>query len=104
MFDLGATPIYQWEDPEKYELLAWVKASKRRVEILESLAESPKNTNDFADEWGVTLEAVRYHLEQLQRGGPDGDFVRLVHVLTPQRKQYRLYGLTETGTEVVEYL
>lgn len=104
MSDPGHFPVYEWEDPEKYELLAWVKASDRRVEILTELAESPKNSNDFADEWGTTLESVRYHLNQLSDGGPDGQFPALVETLTPNRRQYRLYGLTETGESVVDHL
>lgn len=97
-------PVYEWEDPEKFELLAWVKASDRRVDILTSLAEAPKNTNDFADEWEVELETVRYHLKQLQNGGPNQAFPPMLQLLTPKRKQYQLYGLTETGAEVVKFL
>ena len=97
-------PVYEWDDPEKYELLAWVKASDRRVDVLTTLSEAPKNTNDFADSWGVELETVRYHLKQLQHGGPDGELPALVRVLTPDRQQYRLYGLTQTGVDVVKFL
>lgn len=97
-------PVYEWDDPEKYELLAWVKASERRVDVLSALSEAPKNTNDFADAWGVELETVRYHLKQLKHGGPDGDLPALVQVLTPDRQQYRLYGLTETGVDVIKFL
>lgn len=97
-------PVYEWEDPEKYELLAWVKASDRRVDVLTTLSEAPKNTNDFADAWGVELETVRYHLKQLQHGGPNGELPSLVRVLTPDRQQYRLYGITEPGEDVVEFL
>ncbi|MWV64490.1 hypothetical protein GRS48_06580 [Halorubrum sp. JWXQ-INN 858] len=97
-------PVYEWDDPEKYELLAWVKASDRRVDVLTTLSEAPKNTNDFADEWGVELETVRYHLKQLQHGGPEGEYPALVQVLTPEREQYRLYGATKIGIELVEFL
>lgn len=100
----STVPVYEWEDPDKYEMLAWVKSSKRKKDILTSLADAPKNTNDFGDKWEVELETVRYHLEQLQHGGPEGEFPELIQVLTPSRKQYRLYGLTEEGSEVVEML
>lgn len=96
--------VYEWEDPDKYELLAWVKSSQRKTDILTSLADAPKNTNDFGDKWEVELETVRYHLNQLQQGGPKGEFPKLVQVLTPKRKRYRLYGLTEEGSKVVEML
>lgn len=104
MSDPGPLPVYEWDDPEKYELLAWVKASERRVDILTALAESPKNTNDFADEWGTTLEAVRYHLNLLSSGGHHEEYPSLIEVLTPQRRQYRLYGLTHMGEAVVGLL
>jgi predicted ArsR family transcriptional regulator len=104
MSDLGQLPVYEWDDPKKYELLAWVKASERRVDILTALAESPKNTNDFADEWGTTLEAVRYHLNLLSSEGPGGEYTALIDVLTPKRHQYKLYGLTDAGAEAVESL
>lgn len=100
----GSLPIYEWEDPDKYELLAWVKASERRVAILTTLADQPMNATAFATEWGVTPEAVRYHLSHLANGGPDGDHAALVRVLTPERRQYKLYGLTEAGAEMVGYL
>lgn len=89
---------------EWYELLAWVKSSERRVDVLTSLADGPKNTNDFAEQWEVSSEGVRYHLRQLENGGPDGEHPSLIRVLTPDRRQYKLYGLTETGSDMVESL
>lgn len=104
MADLGDMPVYDWEETEQYELLAWVKASERRVDILTSLADAPKNTTDFAERWDVEVETVRYHLSQLQEGGPDGDFPALVQILTPQREQYQLWGLTEEAHTVLKYV
>ena len=103
MFD-STSSVYEWDDPNTYEMLAWVKSSQRKTDILLSLADAPKNTNDFGDKWEVELETVRYHLEQLQQDRPDGEFPKLVQVLTPKRKRYRLYGLTEEGSEVVKML
>jgi len=94
----------QHGSPEWYEMLAWVKASERRVELLTALDEGPKNSSDFAEKWDVTPEAVHYHLRQLENGGPDGEYSALIRVLTPDRRQYKLYGLTETGADIVEYL
>lgn len=97
-------PVYEWEEQNKYELLAWVKASERRVDILTSLAESPRNTNDFADKWETSTEAVSYHLKQLHSGGSDGRGPALVEIITPQRNRYRLWGLTKHGRCLIEYL
>jgi predicted ArsR family transcriptional regulator len=74
------------------------------VDILTSLAEAPKNTSDFAEEWEVETESVRYHLRQLQEGGPNGDLPGLIKCLTPGMNQYKLYGLTKKGSEMVELL
>lgn len=104
MPDVNPAPSTEIGDDDWYELLAWVKASERRVEILRTLAEGPKNANDFADSWEVTLEAVRYHMTQLQEGGPINNGSPLVRVLTPDRRRYRLYGLTELGRQTTEFL
>lgn len=100
----GETGVYEWQTPNQLEVLAWVKASERRVEILTTLADSPKNTKDFATDWDVSTEAVRYHLKQLREGGPEDEYPALVQVLTPKRRQYKLYGLTGIGAEIVESL
>jgi predicted ArsR family transcriptional regulator len=104
MSDFGDFTVYEIYETDKYELLAWVKSSERRVEILTELEDSPKNTRDFSDDWGVSTEAVRYHLKQLREGGPEGQYPALVKDLTPNRRQYTLYGLTESGVEIVDYL
>jgi len=89
--------VYEFTEPLKFDHLADVKASERKTEILQELAESPCNTTDFAEEWDVTTEAVGHHLKELEDQG-------LVEVLTPDREQYRLWGLTEIGADVVELL
>ena len=87
-----------------YDLLAWIKASERRVDILTCLDDGPKNSTDFATQWDVTPEAVSYHLKQLKQGGPDGEYPALIHVVTPDRERYRLWGPTDHGRDLVEYL
>lgn len=92
------------ERDDFFELLAWVKASQRRVDILTSLANGPMNSTDFATRWDVTPEAVTYHLDLLERGGPNEEYPPLIHVITPDRKRYRLWGLTDHGQELANYL
>jgi predicted ArsR family transcriptional regulator len=104
MSDLGRVPVYEWEETNEYELLAWIKASERRVDILTTLSDSPKNTTDFAERWSVESETIRYHLKQLKDGGPSETHPQLVKILTPNREQYRLWGLTESGEELIKYL
>lgn len=86
------------------DLLAWVKASERRVDILTSLSDSPKNSTEFATRWDVSREAVMYHLKLMRQGGPDQAFPSLVQIETPSRERYRLWGLTDQGEQLVEYL
>jgi len=104
MPNTNSSPPTEIKDEDWYELLAWVKASERRVDILTSLEDNPKNTSDFAQTWNVTPEAVRYQLRQLETGRPESQDIPLIQALTPERQQYKLYGLTETGSDVVKYL
>lgn len=87
-----------------HDLLAWIKASQKRVDILTSLDDSPKNSTEFAESWDTTIEAVQYHLKLLQKGGSDKEFPALVEIVTPDRQRYRLWGLTAEGEDLVEYL
>ena len=102
--NLGASPTPISDRDDFHSLLAWVKASDRRVDILTSLADNPRNSTDFANRWDVTPEAVRYHLDLLHEGGPRAEYPALIMVVTPDRDRYRLYGLTDSGAEIVDYL
>lgn len=92
------------ERDDYHELLAWVKASQRRVDIILTLVESPSNSTEFATEWEVTTEAVKYHLKLLRDGGPDGTYPALVQIVTPQRERYQLWGLTKHGEDLAKHL
>lgn len=82
----------------RYELLAWVKASDHRKDILTTLDDSPENTTHFKEKWNVaTADVPRRYINELQSRG-------LVECLTPNRERYRLYGLTEDGERLVETL
>lgn len=85
----------------EYSLLAWIKASERKKTILQELSNSPQNSSYFAEQWEISTEGVNYHLKQLQQGGPNKDSLPLIQVLTPERQQYQLYGLTDVGMSVL---
>jgi len=96
--DRGDTDDGATSEAKEYELLAWVKASDHRQEILSTLAERPENTTHFKEEWGVsTADVPRRYLKELQQRG-------LVECLTPQKTRYRLYGLTDWGEDMAEKL
>lgn len=102
--ELGQSPTTISDRDDFYSLLAWVKASERRVDILTSLANNSKNSTEFANRWEMTPEAVRYHLDLLRQGGPEQAYPALVTIVTPERERYRLWGLTDSGSEIVDYL
>lgn len=81
-----------------YELLAWLKASSRRREIVEILAEQPMNTSELKELWDVKSTNVpRDHLHEMEDKG-------IVRDLTPDRTRNNLYGLTELGEKINEYI
>ncbi len=50
-----------------YELLAWIKASDHRKDILTTLAEGPENTTHFKEKWDVaTADVPRRYINELQ--------------------------------------
>lgn len=83
------------------DLVAWVRASNRRVEILETLAEDPQCPSDFAQRWGLETESAMNYMRKLRRGN-DGEFPGLIECVTPGRKNYRLYSLTDMGEVLVK--
>lgn len=86
------------ENFNRYELLAWVKASDHRKDILTTLLKGPENTTHFKEKWDVaTADVSRRYINELQNRG-------LVECLTPDRQRYRLYGLTEQGKDLAEGL
>lgn len=82
----------------RYELLAWIKASDHRKDILTTLQKGPENTTHFKEKWNVaTADVPRRYINELRNRG-------LVECLTPDRKRYRLYGLTDEGEDLAEGL
>lgn len=104
MSDSRWQPGIQEGSEEWFELLAWVKASERRRDILTTMSEGSKNTSDFAKRWDVEPDTVRYHFNQLRTGGTHDDYPSLIEVLTPGRTRYKLYGLTSEGERIVDSL
>lgn len=93
-----------YSEPDLLDVAAWVHASDRREEILETLAEKPRCSSDFAKQWNVETVTVMGYFKALKEGN-DGEYPPLIECVTPARTNYRLYGLTETGEKIVdEYL
>ena len=89
-------------DIERYENTDWdlvssVKASKRRRQILEALQEQPRMNGELADELDLSTAYVRRNMNWLEGH-------ELVEDLTESKANYKLYGITELGEEITEYL
>ena len=89
-------------DIEKYENVDWnlvssVKASERRTQVLEALNNQPMMNSELADELGLSTAWIRRQMKWLEAND-------LVEDLTKSKHNYKLYGVTEEGEEVVEVL
>lgn len=87
---------------EKYEEVSWnlvssVKASERRTQVLEALAEKPMMNGELAEQLDLSTPWVRRQVKWLEQHG-------LVEDLTSNKHNYKLYGATEEGEKVVEVL
>jgi DNA-binding MarR family transcriptional regulator len=87
---------------EQYENFNWdlvssIRASKRRTQVLEALAENPKMNGELADKLGVSTPWVRRQIKWLEERG-------LVKDLTESKPNYKLYGVTEDGKQILEVI
>ena len=71
---------YIEEEPEKEKILNFLKSisDKRRMNIIELLAEKPRYVNEIAEEIGMSAATTSYHLTNLQELGIV-DFERYEH-------------------------
>lgn len=90
-----------YEKDDLLDIWSWVHASARREEILETLAEKPRCASDFAKQWDLERVTVSGYFKDLKEGN-GGEYPALIECETPKRANYRLYGLTETGEEIVD--
>ena len=89
-------------DIERYENTDWdlvssVKASKRRRQILQAVQKQPRMNGELADELDLSTAYVRRNMNWLEEH-------ELVEDLTESKANYKLYGITELGEEITEYL
>lgn len=79
-----------------YELLSFVKRSKRRRQILRELSD-PTTPTEIADNLGVSVSHVSRTLGDFE----DKD---IVECKTPDAKIGRIYVLKEEGREILDAL
>jgi len=90
---MAADPNVPWE------LVGEVRRSKRKTEIIERLGENPAAATELASEFGLQTASVANLFRELKQSDPP-----LIKCLTPDQPHHRIYGLTETGAEVLENL
>lgn len=89
------------------ETLAWVKSSTRKKQVLWELYQNPQFASEIAEKYDVSTKTVMSWFHTLKNGrkySNDKEHKKLIECLTPNRQNYRLYGLTEEGKHIVEYL
>ena len=86
------------DNDEKFlELVAFVKASKYRNDIVRYLRYDMKTPKELGDELGVRTNHISNLLADLRRQD-------LVICATPNVRKGRLYKLTEKGVKVSKFL
>lgn len=114
-YELESVPstekVYSWESPDKYDVILWIKSSKRRLEILNMLLQEPMTTMEIAERLGLKRESAYYHLKCLREGetiNSDREtadsYPSLVESKTPYRQNFNLWGLTEDGYHTAKWL
>ncbi len=85
------------EDEKFLELVAYVRASNRRKDIIKFLSYGLKTPTEIGDELDIRTNHISNLLADLKKHG-------LVVCATPNVRKGRLYKLTDNGNKVLEYL
>ncbi|MCL2311350.1 MAG: winged helix DNA-binding protein [Firmicutes bacterium] len=84
-------------DKETIDLLAFIKGSKHRINILLYLGENIKITSQIAENVDLRLTHTSRTLKELKEKD-------LVIILNPEAKRSRLYRLTDRAKDLLKYL
>lgn len=90
---MAANPDVPWD------LVAEIRRSHRKTQIIELLASEPAAANEIASEIDLQREVVSNYFRELKNMEPP-----LITCLTPNQPHHRIYGLTDTGETVYEHL
>lgn len=80
-----------------WEERIFIKSSKNRKAILDSLKAEPLTVTELAKKLNNHRSTVSQQLIRLEKAG-------FVKCLTPGRANYRVYGLTQKGKEILKLL
>jgi predicted transcriptional regulator len=79
------------------QLYAFVIASKMRVKVLKALEKKPLRPKEITDkikDWQPYVSKTLFQLEKKE----------LVECLTPDKKAWRVYAITDLGKEVLNFV
>lgn len=79
---------------DDWDLIGFVISSEYRKTVIDELSEGPSTPSRLADSTGNSIANISHALAQLR----DRDCVELL--VDEDRQKGRVYGLTETGSEV----
>ncbi|MCK4522297.1 MAG: ArsR family transcriptional regulator [Nanoarchaeota archaeon] len=79
------------------ELIGFVIASKRKIQVLKALSKKPKRPYQLARELKMYASDVSRLLFKLEKK-------KLIECITPNKKAWRVYMITDLGNEVLKKL
>lgn len=85
-------------DDRPYDEVSTVIASRYKLEVVDSLGDTPATPSDIAAETGSDIAHISRALQTLR----EEDIVDLL--VSEERKKGRLYGLTDLGDRVSDTL
>ncbi len=74
-----------------------IKASERRLQIMQSLQDKPKMAGELADEYEISRKWASINLKELEE-------LDAVVCATPEKHNYKMYRITERGEQLMEYV
>lgn len=80
-----------------WEIVSSIRASKRRTQVLEALADKPQMNGELADEFDISTPWVRRQVKWLEERG-------LVKDLTKSKANYKIYDVTKDGEQILKVL
>lgn len=90
---------------ELWSAVAYVNASQNRTTVLKHLESKPQAATDIASKTPLGRQVVSVTIGHMREESDMGDGeYNIVQCLTPDRPNYRIYGLTELGEQVAEQL
>lgn len=82
-----------------WDLVAQVRRSRPKSEIVNELAAEPLAATELADKLNVQTGSASNYLRELKKMEPP-----VVECITPEQPHHRLYALTEDGNKIVDHV